>query len=149
MQTNFLIGREAFEHAACTPPKRIRHFIQDGDKVTIPSINEVCCWFFGQPWPNAREQFWVQARVVRPSTGQNFSVPVFISMMNNEIQDVDGDWFANTVEGIDLNNANSLLDQAKMIAGLTYIVNITRIVVEESHPMKHHRERPVYTWHPC
>lgn len=152
MQSNFLIGTAALEIAANKPPKRIVHFIEDGDRVSIPSLDELTAWFYGQISQGGPELFWVEAKVVRPNTGQEFRVPVFISMLHNEMKDVNNRIFTSSVDCLNFNLYDSLLDQFRLVAGYTFVVEVQHITVAERDQRTgefHHRERPVYTWHPC
>lgn len=151
MTNNFIIGNRALEIAANKPAKRIAHFIEDGDKVTIPNINERTAWFYGQISQGGPELFWVEAKVVRPSTGQEFRVPVFISMFHNEMKDVDNRIFVNSVDCVDFNSKGNLLAQFELVAGQTFAVEVQYITVAERDMrtgVERHRQRPVYTWHP-
>lgn len=152
MTDNFFIGNHALEIAANKPSKRIVRFIENRDRVTIPSLDEKTAWFYGQISQGGPELFWVEARVVRPSTGQEFRVPVFISMLHNEMKDINNVIFTSSVDGIDFNLYGNLLAQFELVAGHTFDVEVQYIIVAERDRRTgegYHRNRPVYTWHPC
>ena len=146
MTYNLVSGREALAMAANRPPRVIRRQLESGDRVHIPTIEEG--WCYGQLYHGCPEMFWANAEVYRPSTGQTFVLPVFISYFVNEIKDVDGNMHVCTVDVLDLDKAESLAEQAMMLAGCIFEVKVDTFQAWETtrEGAKRQRERSTYAW---
>lgn len=150
MTHNLISGQQALAMVVNRPPKRIIRRLESGDRVHIPTIEEG--WYYGQPFPGGYPKtVWANADVFRPSTGQTFTLPILISYFVNEIKDVDGNMHVCTADGIDLDKAKNLAEQAMMLAGCVFEVKVDTFQALEitREGTKHQRERSTYTWTRC
>lgn len=148
--TNLISGQEALTVAANRPPRRVVRHLESGDRVHIPTIEEG--WYYGQLYHGGPETLWANAEVFRPSTGQTFVLPIFISYFINEIKDIDGNMHVCTVDGLlDLNEAKNLAEQARMLAGCIFEVHVDTFQTWETtrDGIKRQRERSTYDWIRC
>lgn len=148
MTHNLISGRQALAMVANRPPKRVVRQLETGDRVHIPTIEEG--WYYGQLFHGGcPEMFWANAEVFRPSTGQTFTLPIFISYFVNEIKDVDGNMHVCTVDGVlDLDEAKNLAEQATILAGCIFEVHVDTFQAWETtrEGVKRQRERSTYAW---
>lgn len=151
MTHNLISGQQALAMVANRPPKRIVRQLESGDRVHMPTV-ESGGWCYGRPFPGkCPEMLWANAEVYRPSTGQTFMLPVFISYFINEIKDVDGNMHVCTVDDVDLDKAESFAEQAMMLAGCIFEVHVDTFQAWETtrEGAKRQRERSTYDWIRC